>query len=99
MTTKEQTATLENINPDFAEVEWKVASPEVQQRVTDYGSLEAVKKLMEGAAIEVPAGTYLNRLYRWLNKHGYHLRRRKFKNTLVIWAEKKSELTEDEATN
>jgi hypothetical protein len=82
--------------PDFAEVEWKSASPEMQQRTMDYGTLEAVKLLLGGTAIEIPSNTRLNRLYRWLDKQGYRLRRHKTKNSLVIWVEKKPETTSEE---
>jgi hypothetical protein len=78
---------IQSLDNDFSVVEWKIASPELAQRVTDYGALEAVKVLLSGQVLEVPQTTYLNRLYRWLGKNGYSLRRHKVRDVLLIWVE------------
>jgi hypothetical protein len=89
MDTTKLDAPIEDITPDFSEVEWKVASEKMSHKVTDYGALDSVKALLAGKVIEIPPETYLNRLYRWLNKNGYTLRRRKVRSVLLLWIEPK----------
>jgi hypothetical protein len=78
-----------NLNADFSEVEWSVASVNAVTRNFDYGKLEATQLLMSGTALEVPITTETSRLYRWLKKAGFTLRKSKKteKGILVIWAE------------
>jgi hypothetical protein len=67
----------------------------VVTRNFDYGKLESTKMLMAGSALEVPINTETARLYRWLKKAGFTLRKSKRtdKGVLIIWAEPTIEAT------
>jgi hypothetical protein len=93
MSTINTTTTEEII--DFAEVEWKFAEPSLIRLTQDYSALPSVQALMDGKPLEIPSNTSLHKLYRYVSKHGYILRKRTVKDVLIIWLEKRSPTVEE----
>jgi len=85
----ESTEPIISLDQDFSKVEWSVADLNVVTRNFNYGKLESTQLLMSGTALEIPLTTETSRLYRWLKKAGFTLRKSKRidRGTLVIWAE------------
>jgi len=81
---------------DFAEADWKIAEPSLVKLTYDYSALPSVQALLEGKPLEVPSNTSLHKLYRYVGKHGYILRKRTVKDVLIIWLEKRP--TESESS-
>ncbi len=85
MSTKTEPQSEPLVSLDFSEVEWKVLDSRAKTANVDYGALEVTQALLRGDPVEVPLNTETSRLYRFLRKQGYSLRKRTTPTSIVLW--------------